>query len=54
MSSEMSGENEPVRRPLTMRFGSILAWSAWIGLVSGTLELAVFLLKCRVPSTRGT
>ncbi len=32
--------------------GSILAWAIWIGLASGTLELAVFLLKCRVFDPR--
>ncbi len=31
---------------------SILAWSAWIGLVSGTLELAIFLLKCHFLDPR--
>jgi arylsulfatase A-like enzyme len=40
------------RRPTRMGFGSILAWACWIGFVSGTMELAIFLLKCRVLDPR--
>jgi hypothetical protein len=38
---------DPAIGPLT-----ILAWTLWLGLLSGTLELAVFLLKCHYLDPR--
>jgi arylsulfatase A-like enzyme len=39
-------------KPVRMGSGSILAWSVWVGLVSGTLELAIFWMKCRFLDPR--
>ncbi len=38
--------------PVPMSFGSILSWACWLGVGSGTLELAIFLLKCRILDPR--
>jgi arylsulfatase A-like enzyme len=39
-------------RPARMRSGSILAWAVWLGLIAGTLELAIFWLKCQILDPR--
>jgi arylsulfatase A-like enzyme len=48
--------NRPVEPAATssthLSLRSILAWSIWIGLGSGTLELAIFWLKCRYLDPR--
>ncbi len=49
MGPSISYETEPTSR---LSFGSVLAWSVWVGLGSGCLELAIFWLKCRYLDPR--
>jgi arylsulfatase A-like enzyme len=52
MSSRKDANREAVDGPGPIGFGSIVAWTIWIGLGSGSLELAIFLLKCHVLDPR--
>lgn len=54
MSQPLIQHLDPVPPPRAERPGpvSILLWAAWFGLLEGTLELGVFLLKCHVLDPR--
>ena len=52
MNSGTDATPDGVERADRLGFGSILAWAGLLGLVSGTLELAIFVLKCQVLDPR--
>jgi arylsulfatase A-like enzyme len=54
MGSRMGETPAMAEWPIRLGWASILAWACWFGLASGTLELAIFLLKCRVLDPRNT
>jgi hypothetical protein len=52
MDAPGTKKNDRGAGPSPMGVGSILTWAGWLGVGSGLVELAVFLLKCRVFDPR--
>lgn len=52
MSEELDRTPVPAARPASLGPWRILLWAAWFGILSGTLELLIFLLKCHYFDTR--
>jgi len=52
MASDSSQSSDVTDRPARWGFGIIVAWGCWLGLVSGSLEIVIFLIKCRVLDPR--